>query len=101
MSLPFTSDGGAVRLTVRVTPRASRSEIGGIVDAGDGRTALAVRLRAPPVEGAANRALAELLAAKLGLPRRAVTIAAGETSRLKIVRLEGADPAVVERLCAQ
>ena len=101
MSLPWTTDGDAIRLAVRVTPRASRSEIGGIVDAPGGQSALAVRLRAPPVEGAANRALAELLAAELGVPKRAVSIAAGETSRLKVVRIEGADPAMLERLCAQ
>jgi uncharacterized protein (TIGR00251 family) len=69
---------------VRVQPRASRSEIVGLH--GD---ALKVRLCAPPVKGAANGALVELLAAALGVPRHSVRIAAGATSRGKVVEVDG------------
>ncbi|HLZ21442.1 MAG TPA: DUF167 domain-containing protein [Ktedonobacterales bacterium] len=84
---------GAVVLTIRVTPRAGRDEL-----AFDGAT-LRARLAAPPVDGAANAALVELLAARLGVPRRAISILRGATSRTKFVEIAGLDPAAVrERL---
>lgn len=75
---------GGVRVTVRVQPRAARSEIAGVH--GD---ALKVRLTAPPVDGAANEALIRFLATTFGIPVRAITIVAGASSRTKIVELEG------------
>jgi len=82
-----------VRLTVRVQPRASRNEIAGVH--GD---ALKVRLTAPPVEGAANEALVEFLAATFGIPVRAVTLVAGASSRTKVVELAGVTEESVRRL---
>jgi uncharacterized protein (TIGR00251 family) len=76
--------GGRVRLSVHVQPRASRCEIAGVH--GD---ALKVRLTAPPVEGAANDELIELLANTFAVSRRAIRIVAGENSRSKIVEIEG------------
>jgi len=84
-----------VHLAVRVTPRARGHEVAGIVHGGDGREVLAVRLAAPPVDGAANRALIAFLAESLRVPRSAVAIVSGETSRLKIVRIEGLDVATL------
>ena len=52
-----------------------------------------VRLQAPPVEGAANEELIEVLARALQVPKRAVTIAAGDRSRQKRVRVAGIDAA--------
>ena len=75
---------GRVRFSVRVQPRASKTEVVGIH--GD---ALKIRLSAPPVDGAANAALIEFLASLFAVPRRAVMILAGESSRLKIVEIEG------------
>jgi uncharacterized protein (TIGR00251 family) len=80
-----TRTAGRVRFAVHVQPRASRTELSGVYGG-----ALKVRLRAPPVDGAANDALVEYLAAQLGLPRRAVRIVAGATSRAKTVDVEGA-----------
>lgn len=60
--------------------------------------ALKVRLTAPPVDGAANEALVELLAGAFGIPTRAVTIVAGMSSRTKIVELEGVTEDRVRRL---
>lgn len=73
-----------VRMSIRVQPRASASELAGVF--GD---AVKVRLTAPPVEGAANEALVEFLAGTFGIPRRAVTIVSGARSRSKIVELTG------------
>jgi hypothetical protein len=86
------SDGG-VTLRVRVSPRASREAIAGARDG-----TLLVRLTAPPVEGAANAALGRLLGKALGVPPSAVRIVRGETSRDKLVRIDGTTAADVARL---
>lgn len=91
--LPVSVRGGAVRFAVRVQPRASRSEVVGLH--GD---ALKIRLAAPPVDGAANEALVELLATLLGVPRRAVRIESGLANRSKLVEVDGVDVGDVRRL---
>ncbi len=73
-----------VRIRVRVQPRASRSEVAGVH--GD---SVRVRLTAPPVEGAANEALVRFMADRLGVPRGAVRLVAGETGRTKVVAVDG------------
>ena len=75
---------GGVRIDVRVVPRAARAGIAGTRD-GD----LLVRLNAPPVEGAANAELIDVIANALGVPKRSVSIAAGQQSRRKIVHVSG------------
>ena len=87
---------GAVRFSVRVQPRAAASEVSGVH--GD---ALKVRLSAPPVDGAANEALVDLLAERLGVPRRAVRIVSGATARTKTVEVDGVDAARVQALASQ
>jgi uncharacterized protein (TIGR00251 family) len=82
-----------VRFTVRVQPRASDTRVAGVH--GD---ALKVRLMAPPVDGAANAALVELLAGTFGIHTRAVTIVAGMSSRTKVVELAGVTEDRVRRL---
>jgi uncharacterized protein (TIGR00251 family) len=77
-----TADG--VVIDVRVIPRAARPGLAGTRDG-----ALLVRLNAPPVEGAANEELIAVLAKALGVPKRAVTIVAGERSRAKRVAVSG------------
>jgi len=81
-----TRDG--VRFDVRVAPRAAHEAVIG-VHAG----ALKVSLTAAPVDGAANDALRDLLAAICGVPRRAVSILRGEHARIKTVCIEGLDAA--------
>jgi uncharacterized protein len=76
-------------LFVRLTPKASADAIEGVQTTAGGATHLAVRVRAVPEKGAANAALEKLLADRLGLPKRAVSVVAGSTSRLKTVRLTG------------
>jgi len=75
---------GGVTLAVRVTPRARKNEIVGLVG-----EAIKVKLAAPPVEGAANAALCAFLAEQLGVRKSAVTLVAGQTSRHKVVRVDG------------
>lgn len=90
MSLRVTERAGAVRFSVRVQPRASRSGLDGVH--GD---ALKVRVHAPPVEGAANAAVVAVLAEALGVPRGAVTIVAGASGRTKVVEVAGVPAAAV------
>lgn len=71
-------------LAVKAIPNAPRSAIAGWL--GD---ALKVKVHAPPVEGRANEVLCEFLADEFGLPRRAVTVLRGDTSRQKVLRIEG------------
>jgi hypothetical protein len=73
-------------LTIRVIPRSSNP---GIAVEADG--SLKVRLQSPPVEGAANAELVEVLAKALGVPRRAVTIVGGVHARAKRVQIDGID----------
>src|SRR5690606_38633873 len=86
----LTTDGDDTIVAVIVVPRASRAQIDGEHDG-----LLRVRVAAPPVEGAANAALVEHLARVCRLPRRAVTLVSGDTSRRKRVRLAGVSPADV------
>ena len=88
---PFVSPApGGARIRVRVVPRASRTEACGLQ--GD---ALKVRLQAPPVDGKANAALCAFVAEAAGLPKRAVSVVAGETSRAKTLFAAGADPSAL------
>jgi uncharacterized protein len=82
--LDLTQDSEGVSFAVRVSPRASRSEV-----RGEHGGALKVSLAAPPVDGEANEALCELLAKRLGVPKRAVRIVRGERGKSKTVRVEG------------
>lgn len=97
---PWRVVEGGVLLAVRATPKASRTEVVGIVDAGDGRLALALRIAAPPVEGAANETLIAWFAKALRLRKADVSFASGETGRLKLLRLAGDPVAIEERLNA-
>ena len=83
-------------LSVRVIPRSSKSKI-------DGRRgdALLVRLAAPPVDGAANDALIDLLAREFQRPKRDITIVSGHSSRDKRIEIGGLSEAEgTERLSA-
>src|SRR5262245_25670347 len=85
-----------VVLSVRVIPRASRSAIDG-----SRAGALLVRLKAPPVDGAANAELIRVIAAALGVPARTVAIVSGEHARQKRVAVEGIDRARAEMLLTE
>lgn len=95
---PYTADPGGVRLAVRLTPRARRAGLDGIMVGADGRSALHIRLAAPPVDGAANEALIAFLADGLALRKADVAIRSGETARMKILLLSGDPGALIARL---
>jgi uncharacterized protein (TIGR00251 family) len=81
-------------LNIRVIPRSPRTRVDG--KRGD---AILIRLNAPPVDGAANEALIAFLSDVLGVPRRDISLVAGEKSRDKRVRVDGvSQQAAVDRL---
>ncbi len=82
---------GGVLIDVRVIPRAKRSGVDG--ERGD---AVLVRLQSPPLDGAANSELVDVLAAALGVAKRDVEIVAGERSRQKRVKVTGIDAATAK-----
>lgn len=72
---------------VRLTPKSSRDAIEGAEMSADGRVRLKARVRAVPEDGKANKALEKLIARAAGVAKSAVSIAAGQTSRAKTVRI--------------
>jgi uncharacterized protein (TIGR00251 family) len=80
-------------LTVRVTPRARRTEVAEILEDGT----LRIRVTAPPVEGKANAALIEFLARALGIRKSRIEIVAGEKGLDKIVSITELSAAEVQR----
>jgi uncharacterized protein YggU (UPF0235/DUF167 family) len=87
--LPYEPHGGGLRVRVRLTPRGGRDAIEGIEVLGDGRVVLKARVRAAPEKGLANAALEALLAKALRVPRSAVAVVVGGTSRVKVVEVSG------------
>jgi len=82
--IPIHETPHGVTFAVRVHPRAKRNRITG--ELGD---ALKVALTAPPIDGRANQACIEFFATLLNVSRSAVSIASGETSRNKVIRVTG------------
>lgn len=72
------------RIDIYVQPRASKTVVAGMHDG-----CVKVRLAAPPVDGAANAALIEFVAEQLGIARSRVRIVTGQTSRRKVVEVDG------------
>ena len=84
MDIPFSKTRDGIIIEVKVDPRSSKKGIVGVMD-----NILKVKLTAPPVGGAANEQLIELLAEKYGVRKSDITILRGETSRRKTVKITG------------
>ncbi len=82
--IPITGSDGAISFAVKVHPRAKKNDITG--ELGD---ALKLSLTTPPIEGRANEACIEFFAKLLKVPRSSVTIASGQSSRNKVIRVAG------------
>ncbi|HRI67563.1 MAG TPA: DUF167 domain-containing protein [Polyangium sp.] len=94
--LEISERAGAVRFSVHVRPRSSRSTLVGVRDG-----SLDVALTAPPAEGAANEELRKLLARVLEVSRRDVNIIVGVASRSKLVEVNGITPDVAKDLLSK
>ena len=84
--IQFTEKDGNLIFNVRVVPRASKSEI-----VGEMGGALKVRIALPPVDGAANAKLVKILSKKFDVSKGAVEILTGQTSKVKQVKISGAN----------
>ena len=89
MSAFFEIHSDHVRLTVRLTPNSGRDAIDGIEKGTDGDEWLKARVTAVPEKGKANKALTELLAKALRIPKSSISVISGDTSRKKILRIDG------------
>lgn len=88
----FTEKDNSIIFSVKVVPRAAKSEI-----VGDLNGALKIRLAAPPVDGAANAELVKLLAKTFAVSKSAVEILSGETGKTKCMKISGIDAANIKR----
>lgn len=92
---------GGVTLAVRLTPKAAADRIDGWVSDDNGDVRLKVGVTAVPENGKANAALIKFLAKKLKLPKSAVRLIGGDTSRQKLLFLEGSGAAFAEEIAAR
>jgi uncharacterized protein (TIGR00251 family) len=92
IAIAIQESAKGISFAVKVHPRARKNAITGTM--GD---ALKLALTAPPIEGKANQAVIEFFADLFQIPRSSVTIASGETSRNKVVRVSGISRAAVEQ----
>lgn len=83
-ALPLRDDGAGTVIPIRAVPRAARDALDSLTEG-----ALRVRLAAPPVEGAANKALLAFMAGALGVPKRDLELLSGERGRHKLLRVRG------------
>ena len=95
---PWSVTPSGLVVVVRLTPKGGRDAIDGIETLSDGRMVLKMRVRAAPADGEANAALMSFLAKALDVARRTLTLAAGETARIKRIEIEGDGAALAARL---
>ena len=88
---PWRYSTEGISVALRVTPRGGRDDIDGVERLANGKSVVKVRVRAIAEGGEANRAVTDLLAKALGVPKRNVRLLTGVTSRLKQVAVDG-DP---------
>ena len=97
---PFSIHGDHVRLSVRLTPNGGRDLIDGAEEAADGDVVLKARVTAVPEKGKANKALIELIAKSLKVPKSSIAVISGDTGRKKILRIDGDTEDIVSKLAA-
>jgi len=95
---PWRYSTEGISVALRVIPRGGRDDIDGVETLANGRSVLKVRVRAIADGGEANRAVTELLAKVLGVPKARLKLLSGATSRLKQIAIEGDPNALGEAL---
>jgi uncharacterized protein (TIGR00251 family) len=90
--IPIRESANGATFAIKVHPRAKKNAIAGEADG-----ALKLSLTAPPIDGKANDACIEFFAKLLKVPRSSVTIASGQTSRNKVIRVLGLSAEEVRR----
>ncbi len=95
---PFAAAPGGVSVNIRLTPKASRDQIGPVAEDADGDAVLKVQVTAVAEDGKANKALIKLLAKSWRLPKTALTVKKGVKDRRKIIYIEGGTEDLLEKL---
>ena len=88
MTSPYRLAIDHLLLAVRLTPNGGRDAFDGVEVSADGLAHLKARVSAVPEKGKANKALIALLSKALKVPKSAISVVSGETSRQKILRIE-------------
>jgi hypothetical protein len=96
--MPFRPCPGGVRVRLKVTPKARRAGIGGLLDEPDGGKAIKVAVTAAPEDGKANAAVIALLAKEWGVAKSAISVVSGATDRRKLVEIRGPSPELLAKL---
>jgi uncharacterized protein (TIGR00251 family) len=84
IDLPYSRIKDGILIEIKVAPRSSKREVIGAVG-----NVVKVKLTAPPVDGAANEQLIELLSERLKIKKSSITIIKGESSRQKTIKITG------------
>jgi uncharacterized protein len=95
---PFHASPEGVRVRLKVTPKAKREQIGGLLDEPDGGKALKVAVTAAPEDGKANAAVIALLAKEWGVAKSAISVVSGATDRRKLVEIRGPSQELLAKL---
>ena len=85
--------GSGIEVLLHIQPRARQTQIAGTYD-----RALKVKISAPPVDDAANRAIVEFFAKLLDLPKSRLRIISGEKSRTKVLCIDGISPQTFQQI---
>lgn len=84
-NIPYKKSKNGITIEIKVEPRSSQKGIAGVMD----NNVLKVKLTSPPVEGAANEQLVEVIAAELKVKRSQVKVIRGLSSKRKVVEVSG------------
>ena len=87
MNIPYKKTKNGITIEVKVEPRSSQKGIANVMD----NNVLKVKLTSPPVEGAANEQLIDLLAAELKVRRSQIRVIRGHSSKRKVVEISGVE----------
>ena len=98
MTSPWKKFDDHIRLAVRLTPNGGRNAVDGIEADGEGGMLLKVRVTAVPEKGKANKALIGLISKSLGIAKSSVDLVSGDTSRKKILRIDGDPEDLIKKL---
>jgi uncharacterized protein len=98
--LPFRASPDGVRVRLKVTPKAKREQVGGLLDEPDGTKALKIAVTAAPEDGKANAAVIALLAREWGVAKSAISVVSGATDRRKLVEIRGPSQELLAKLRA-
>ncbi|MEZ0262409.1 MAG: DUF167 domain-containing protein [Alphaproteobacteria bacterium] len=87
-----------ITLTIRLTPGAKQDALLGLMDIADNQRAIKASVTAPPEDGRANKAMIALLAKELKLPKTSISVLSGDTSRQKVLLVEGETTPLLEKI---